>query len=286
VSLQRKLKVAYTSVISSNIRENRNDWNRAAMRASNEWATWHFATYSAYCRNNGDYSTKAQPNRNWNDEMIDSMREDLEPEWDEFVEEAESEWDSLMSELETIFDTQFSILTDSVDLAPNAIKNLIRSLAPRQHCIEDLVDDFQDQFSEATRNIESNAINGHASSYIVDAMISTYQACKHESGGGCDARRKGHMRQRLSSRTLFPELAKNIKTDHWKVIKEIVEKVEEGMRVEFDSLLRDLRTISRVEGEVTEAQRYPEVVDIIQKALSELDGLLSRSTDVIDGIRK
>jgi hypothetical protein len=42
------------------------------------------ATYTAFCRNYGDHSTKAVGSHNWNEESIESMTRDLVGPWGNF----------------------------------------------------------------------------------------------------------------------------------------------------------------------------------------------------------
>jgi hypothetical protein len=89
------------------------------------------------------------------------------------------------------------------------------------------------------------------------------------------------MSSRLSA-ALFRELRTTIKNAQFGAIKTTVEGIEQDMKVEFDNILRDLRSAAVEEGEVSESQRFPETAAAIDLGLDRMDGLIARCQDIIN----
>ncbi|KAF2801711.1 uncharacterized protein BDZ99DRAFT_528183 [Mytilinidion resinicola] len=257
-ALKRNLKSDFRASIVNSFDQDSANWSSAARNVSGQWMGWHWASFAAFCRNYGDYQTPAAGYHNWNDDIVLAMREDLEPDWTDLIQQASEMIDATFERISEMFEREEDALNNCLELAPNALGNLIENLGPKRDCIEDMLETASENFVEQIERIQSNALNGYPSSYITDKMRLTYLDCQSESGTGSDRRRKDHMRQKLSGTTLFSKLKRTVKDAQWEVIDEAVENIRTGLQREFDSLLRDIQSIVGEEGEVSESQRHPD----------------------------
>jgi hypothetical protein len=75
-------------------------WHQGANEASADWNSWHHSSYAAFCRNRGCHSTATIGWRDWNEEMIHSMVNDLSPLWSGFESFLEKHKDNLRTDTE------------------------------------------------------------------------------------------------------------------------------------------------------------------------------------------
>ncbi|KAL5362705.1 hypothetical protein BJX96DRAFT_106499 [Aspergillus floccosus] len=85
-SIKQVIESQFRNQIVREIRDIRNDWKDDAVEASRQWETWHHASYAAWCRYHGTHATSAVGYRCWNNEILQSMVEMMEPCWDEFMD--------------------------------------------------------------------------------------------------------------------------------------------------------------------------------------------------------
>jgi hypothetical protein len=93
------------------------------------------------------------------------------------------------------------------------------------------------------------------------------------------------MSHHLSSPDLFSKLKRKIEAEQSKAIGKVTDEMKRGLEAEFSSILLDLDCVVSVEGEVSEAQRFPETAAVIQLGIRRLDSLLARSQAVLQDLR-
>lgn len=64
---------------------------------------FHHSSYAAFCRNYGDYATRAERYRCWNEEAISSMRSDMSGLWDTFITDVDTFLDRIPLSIEEVF---------------------------------------------------------------------------------------------------------------------------------------------------------------------------------------
>ncbi|KAF2496947.1 hypothetical protein BU16DRAFT_616988 [Lophium mytilinum] len=274
-ALKRNFKNDFRASIVDSFDQDSANWSFEARNVSGQWMGWHWASFAAFCRNYGDYQTPAAGYHNWNDDIVSTMRDDLEPDWDDLVRQAAERIDATFERISGMFEREEEALNNCLELAPNALGNLIENFGPKRDCIEDMLETASDNFVEQIKRIKNNALNGYPSSYITDKMRATYLDCQSEYGTGSDRRRKAHLQQRLAGTTLFSELKRTIKDAQWEVTDNAVEDIRTGLQREFDSLLQDIQSIVGEEGEVSESQRHPDTARrtglLVETLAQELD---------------
>ncbi|KAL8773729.1 MAG: hypothetical protein Q9209_001497 [Squamulea sp. 1 TL-2023] len=55
--------------------------NEHALNMSEEWTGWHWTSYKAFCRKNGDHCTEAVGRRSWNAELLGGMTPSMTTHW-------------------------------------------------------------------------------------------------------------------------------------------------------------------------------------------------------------
>lgn len=75
-------------------------WDDKALEESRPWENWHWNSYRAFCRNNGDHCTAAIGSLNWNAKFIWRTRAELELAWELVMDEVRDEYDRVMKDFE------------------------------------------------------------------------------------------------------------------------------------------------------------------------------------------
>ncbi|PCD30492.1 hypothetical protein AU210_010173 [Fusarium oxysporum f. sp. radicis-cucumerinum] len=208
--------------------------------ASQDWAGWHHSSYSAFCRNFGDYCTPAIGSRNWNEEAMDEMVSDLGGPWEEMCGSLRERQSSMLENADEFADMAIEKLEehDSVD-------SLTQALEHRQSiflaAIEKVNDDFENNLS----------------SIFGKAMEPFYNKCNAEFGRGCDARRKGIIRGALSDEDLFTKLMRSLK-DSFRASSEATQAKIQEATVEYLRVIEERFDLVRGENVARESEQDPD----------------------------
>ncbi|GIJ92098.1 hypothetical protein Asppvi_011073 [Aspergillus pseudoviridinutans] len=243
----------------------RNTWRDDAVGASREWATWHHSTYTAWCRNYGTHQTAKQDYRCWNEEILGHGSDQLSTRWDTMLGWLEEQRDDLDEELSSIFQHVCDLIEEHHDIAPDSLGNLRLNIKTRQRCILDAIHSSLDDLIYATEKIKSDAIGGHASSYIAGVMRPVYNACREQYGTGSDARRKQTMNRHLSSSALFLQFSNALTGDYRELIERTFDQLDQKLREEIANITRDLRASLTVEGQTSEAGQDPQHTEELKR---------------------
>ena len=141
--------------------------------------------------------------------------------------------------------------------------------------------------------LADNMLEGHPSSYITFLLRATYLACQNEYGKypafrarcamssgshvliveigrGSDARRKEHMRLRLSKPALFLDLRQLLREAQRDFFVTFFDRISSEVSAELDLLVVDLQTVVCEEGEISESRQYPEIASSMQRSVDRL----------------
>jgi len=73
------------------------------------------ATYSAFCRNYGHYTTPAVGSHNWNEEAIEKMIRDLDAPWRKLRLKVQKRHESIVKSIEDLMDWAIDYLGKSTE---------------------------------------------------------------------------------------------------------------------------------------------------------------------------
>ena len=141
--------------------------------------------------------------------------------------------------------------------------------------------------------LADSMLEGHPSSYITLLLRATYLACQNEYGKytafrarcamslglyvliveigrGSDARRKEHMRLRLSKPALFLELRELLREAQKEFFLTFFDRISSEVSAELDLLVADIQTVVCEEGEISESRQYPEIASSMQRSVDRL----------------
>ncbi|KAJ5263281.1 hypothetical protein N7478_010886 [Penicillium angulare] len=247
--LRRDLIDVFTQGIVTYARDSQVPWTNQAVQVSQEWATWHHSTYAAYCRQSGTYSTKAQRDRSWNDELISRPRSQLIPQWNMIKDWLQSQSDNSEDTIEEIFQRLSNLLEYNEQYAPQSIGNLLISLESREQNIGHEIEGCLNQIIRSTEITSNDMVGGHASSFIGDLMRPAYVECNREG-----AVKKG-----------FAELNKTLKE-------------------QVDGIIRDLYAVIAEDGETTEAEQRPEISNQLESEVGNTQEVLERVQQILQRV--
>ncbi|KAF4273055.1 hypothetical protein CNMCM8812_008067 [Aspergillus fumigatus] len=283
---QSSLERQFSDLIIQTIRNSRNNWRDHAVDASREWATWHQSTYAAWCRKNGTHKTAAQPYRCWNEEILGPGSDQLSIRWDTMLDWLDEKRDELDDELSGIFQHICNSIEEHHDIAPDSLGNLLVNMKTRQRCIADAIHSSLDELLYATENIKSDAIGGHASSYIAGIMRPVYNTCSQQNGTGSDSIRKQTMNRHLSSPNLFLDLANRLTGDYRELIERTFSQLDQKLREELSSITRDLRASVTVEGETSEAGQDPRHAEELKRRVGVIQDALAHAQRAVREVQQ
>ncbi|RTE79247.1 hypothetical protein BHE90_006271 [Fusarium euwallaceae] len=121
-------------------------WTYSAKRAAEEWGGWAHGSYSAFCRQYGDYSTRAVGPHNWNEEMMEGMVQDLEDPWQDFRSILQQRQTNLVQQVETILDSASERFDTELDEEYDTLAPLMEALFRRQQLLLGSIEQINEQF--------------------------------------------------------------------------------------------------------------------------------------------
>ncbi|KAG9254532.1 uncharacterized protein F5Z01DRAFT_622392 [Emericellopsis atlantica] len=258
-------------------------WSRCAAHASQVWDGWSHPTYSAFCRNYGNYCTSKVGSHNWNEEAIHAMVCDLETPWREFrsaLSQVERDVldavDALTSNLIERFETDFSNNLDTPT-------TLIQTLSTQQRLLTDAIDQAHEKLEEDMTRFHAVALSGMRSSLIGQWMEQPYQRSILDRGTGSDGRRKDIIRGALSDRLLFETLMREFKAGCKALVEAAQEKISNAKAAYLDiarrnfGLVRDGNAMRESELDPQLRSRLQEAVRHGRNTLAQAQAVFSRT---------
>ncbi|RSM10793.1 hypothetical protein CEP52_003372 [Fusarium oligoseptatum] len=181
-------------------------WTHSAKGAAAVWGGWAHGSYSAFCRQYGDYSTGAVGPHNWNEEMMEGMVQDLEDPWQEFRNILQQRQTNLVQQVETILDAASERFDTELDEEYDTLAPLMEALFRRQQLLLGSIEQINEQFETDLGLVRIDALSGLRTSAIGRAMESSYRRCNQEHGTGSHQRRKNIINGNLATEDLFTNL--------------------------------------------------------------------------------
>ncbi|KLO87985.1 Uncharacterized protein LW93_5151 [Fusarium fujikuroi] len=242
-SVERRLRKDFTSRAFSRLARGYNEdfgeyiWN---------------SSYSAFCRNFGNYCTPAIGSRNWNEEAMGKMASDLERPWEEMCGALQERQLNMLESADEFADMAMERLEehDSVD-------SLTRALENRQSMFLAAIEKVNDDFENNLRILRIESLSALRSSLFGKSMEPFYNRCNAESGRGSDARRKAIIRGALSDQDLFTKLMGSLK-DSFKATSEVTQVKIQEATVEYLRVIEQRFDLVRSENVARESEQDPD----------------------------
>lgn len=127
----------------------------------------------------------------------------------------------------------------------------------------------------SSRKLKTDVLTGIQTSFIGQAMNSSYRACNRESGSGSDSRRKAIINRRLSGEDIFDEMEEQLRVHFRKVVAEVKSKQVEAARTHFREIKENLDML-RDDNVILEAESDPEFRMKVDEEVRGVKGRLDR----------
>ncbi|KAH6678502.1 hypothetical protein B0J14DRAFT_582898 [Halenospora varia] len=210
--------------------EQRNDfWEDAAEKEGQEWCSWHWSQYNAWCLKNGNHEgTLKRGHVNWNSRLIWKMRMELAYQWTLLEEEIPTVFEELLQSISICLLNLQSHLREQ-----GFAFTLVHGIDFRVQDIEYKFGLSQQYFTREVEQIQRYASEPNESSYVVSEMVSTYRSAARELGPEKASRQRSIVQGRITNGTLFPQISAKIQAN----VDELVKKTFCDLRHEVDAVL-------------------------------------------------
>ncbi|KAH7029847.1 uncharacterized protein B0I36DRAFT_326419 [Microdochium trichocladiopsis] len=256
-------------------------WSQGATDACYEWNGWHHASYSAFCRNYGDYCTPKVGSHCWNDEAMAKMVRQVRPMWQGLQSRLDERVDSLAASITASLDQAANYLhTGLADHADLTIQ-LETTLRSNQHLLESNIHELKDDFDNALRQLQIDATSGIRTSLIGKYMEPAYRNAIHEFGTGSDARRKSYITTAFRKQELFEKLLASVRDSFKEIAEDLQEQVNSNIQ-EHLGAVRAVLDILRSDNAAREGDENPVFRQALAHRVSTASEEMTRIMSLIE----
>ncbi|KAK3994289.1 hypothetical protein QBC44DRAFT_322976 [Cladorrhinum sp. PSN332] len=228
-------------------------WTSKAKEASDGWsADFSPQSYIAFCRQQGDHSTKLVGYRNWNQEAIEAMSDDLDQPWNELQAAADKAMGKTEKTVQVVFKAAISCL-DNIAQYPAVANTLRKTLNPRSRLLLSALEDLRDGFVASLARLRTDALSGIQTSIFRQSMNDTYRKANLEHGTGSVQRRKRIIESTLGSQEIFHTQVRELRQRFRVLVDGLEEKVNSAVCDHLGDIDKVL-DIVRNENEVAECE--------------------------------
>ncbi|TGJ78173.1 hypothetical protein E0Z10_g10588 [Xylaria hypoxylon] len=211
-------------------------WSAAAKGASNDWTSWHHASYSAFCRNYGTHRTATIGSRNWNEEIIEEMESDLSPPWEQVQIGLDQQGGEIAEFIDDVFEEADEVLDTELDNSPDTAIAISSTLLSQKRLLEADMQTILNDLEGDLRTLRTDALSSIRTSFIGKAMENAYDNARCESGGGSDARRKAIINSAVRRNGLFIDLLKSFRGDFNGHVDNTQDRIRELVSSNFNAI--------------------------------------------------
>ncbi|RWA11880.1 hypothetical protein EKO27_g3224 [Xylaria grammica] len=272
---------AYKREFDTKLYQPQDRWSVAARRASYDWDAWHHASYSAFCRNYGNYCTAKIGSRNWNQEIIEQMTTDLSPPWEQVQISLDQQGEEATEFIDDIFEEADEFLDTELNTSPDTALTIASTLSSQKRILEADIETILNDLQGHLRTLRTDALSGIRTSFIGKAMENAYENASHESGTGSDARRKSAINSGVRRNGLFLDLLKSFKTDFNEHVNNTQDGIREAVRSSF-SAIQGTFDIIRSDNVALESEKDPEFRGRVERVLATTKENMKGVYDVIE----
>ncbi|KAK1989740.1 hypothetical protein LX36DRAFT_594126 [Colletotrichum falcatum] len=253
-------------------------WKQSAIQAGNDWCC--VTTYSAFCRQYGSYCTKTVGQRDWNEETIAKLVEDLGPRWDELCSSIEDELEESGQLMDDVLTRALELILTELEHLPRTRRVLAVALECRRKAIVSEAEALFRKFNEELGTLRIDALSGIRTSLIGQALEDSYQACNMEYGVGSDQRRKRIINGALGHPNLFPKYMRDFRNRLKTSADDLQEQLLEILQRHLGAFETTLNLI-RDENVATESEENPELRRCLEGEVASAREELGRIEEVM-----
>lgn len=252
-------------------------WEGNAASKAREWSLWHFQSYKAWCRNNGEHETGTRGYVNWNAEMIERMRIDLKTKWELLEEKVTTIIEGLLQEAKD----QLRSLRASIE-EQNASTTVQYGIDFRIQDLEYQFSLIEQKFARRLRTIRQYVEEPNASSFIVTDMMPAYRGACSQGGKGMHARQISIITNHTSNGTIFPNISENMRKEMITIIDDQFGKLKGEVVGSFDLIRKDIDMAVAEKPQSSSHALSPEAKKLIDGLAKKLTKLRVRHDEIIN----
>ena len=210
--------------------ESEHRWTEAAADASRDWDGWHHTQYSAWCHNNGTHSTPKRAFRRWNDEIIATMRAEINPEWERIAAAIPTFFQALIHRLlESVGTFQ---ATGVIDQHGRLAKSMTLHCQRLQYSVGIVQRDFTRDF----RGVHRCATEDNSNSFVLAEMLSAYRSAAREYGPEYSSRQRAIIHGQIEQEGLFEEITGRVENE----LFDLTSRTEATLHAKVEAAMRDI----------------------------------------------
>ncbi|KAK5791845.1 hypothetical protein VI817_007154 [Penicillium citrinum] len=133
-------------------------------------------------------------------------------------------------------------------------------------------------------NTKRDMAHGHASSYISGLMQPAYTQINLEGGPGSIKRKQTIMNDHLMNSMLFAKFSNEARREYIGALDECFDDLQRKMTEEVESMARDFNAVIAAEGQISEAEEAPAVVDALKSRFEGTEAILERAQMVVQDL--
>lgn len=283
-TIARSMKQQFKEQIFQIMIRSSAQWTNDARDASSQWQGWHSSTYSAFCRNYGDYSTKTVGPHCWNDEAMATMVRFMATRWQTFRQNLLGSEEDYTDLIESTFDRAAS-LCNPVHIPADLIRTLTATLVHRQYLLLSEIEQIYEESGDSLLTLRRDALSGLRTSITGTLMEESYTACNLISGPGSDSKRKAIIRERFKNEELFISLGRQFRNRFSRVADDLEREIKRAISSHLEIIRMDLDTL-RIENAALEGERYPQFRGRVDAEVQRVRSEMGNVYRLVDGIRE
>ncbi|TVY75935.1 hypothetical protein LSUE1_G004583, partial [Lachnellula suecica] len=223
------VKNTVREVLTGFLQKQNRSWESEAAMRGQEWQSWHWSQYNAWCLRNGDHETPKRNYVNWNAELIWAMRTDLENQWNILDQKVSSILGGLLQNIQACFAKFQAHLR--VKRFPSALAD---GFHPRTQDLSYRSGLVLQEFDRESKLIQRYASEPNQTSYILAEMLPAYRgAAGQASHMGKAARQRTIVHGRITNGTPFSQISSRIQSG----INPLAEKACHDTRVAVNAVM-------------------------------------------------
>jgi hypothetical protein len=253
-------------------------WHQGANEASADWNSWHHSSYAAFCRNRGCHSTATIGWRDWNEEIIHSMVNDLSPLWSGLESFLEKHKDNLRTDTEAQIEHAVEHLDDKLQDEEDITDTVGQVLLSRQQL---LARDFEMLFGTYQKDLgllRVDALSSIQTSLIGVEMKGPYMKASAECGSGSHARRQKIINSTVQGRSLFNDLLRQFWTKFGLSTVAFQDSLNVMAQLHMDAIRQSLDMV-RNDNVILESEKDSEFLERVECGVREARSGIRRLVD-------
>ncbi|KAI3335499.1 hypothetical protein F4824DRAFT_158970 [Ustulina deusta] len=255
-------------------------WSAAAKSASDDWACWHHSSYGAFCRNYGTHCTGKIGPRNWNEEMIEEMVNDLSPLWEQLQVSLDQRGEDITEFIDNAFDEADEFLGTELNEFPATALPIASTILSKKRVLEADIETILDDLQGDLRTLRTDALSGIRTSFIGKAMENAYGNARRESGEGCHAKRKAIINSAVRRDNLFADILKSFKRGFNEYVENTQDRIRDAVSSHFDAI-KGTFDIVRNDNVALECEKDPEFRSRVERRLAATKEEMEKVYDTI-----